>query len=269
MNKKDRIYSEALKRGVVSTGDLLDIARAQGIVGDYSYVYREYVTGFVKDGRLYRVRRGLFGVAGMDELGEKHVADKYLVGSKVRREYHLGYHTALELHGAAHSFMNVCYVVVDRKHKFQPFYHGPLYFMPVIRDGTGASVGEVVYKGALLKVSTPSRTFVDCLDRPDLAGGWEECLKSLEGLKGVKVSAVLEALDGMGKTVLRLKCGMVLEMMMERSPYYTHIGGEDIAHLRPAKEASPMYMDRELPSELVRDWGLYAPKGFRDLLRGI
>ena len=43
---------------------------------------------------------------------------------------------------------------------------------------------EVRVLGQNVRVSSPSRTFVECVRRWDLSGGLEEVLKSLDGLEG-------------------------------------------------------------------------------------
>ena len=107
------------------------------------------------------------------------------------------------------------------------------------------------------------------MERVDLCGGWEECLKSLANLRGVKVSDVLETLAIYKNKTLELKTGYLLELLSKKSPYYSHIKNDEIETLRPSDDWIPVYIDRDVTSKLRKKWGLYIPEGFDELLRGI
>ena len=57
---------------------------------------------------------------------------------------------------------------------------------------------KINHKNQKIIVSSPSRTFLDCIERPEYSGGWEECLKSLESLAGVKSNELKQLLDKIG-----------------------------------------------------------------------
>ena len=118
-------------------------------------------------------------------------------------------------------------------------------------------------------VTDPARTFVDCLSRVSLCGGWEECLKSLADLRGVTTPGIIAVLGQYHKNALRLKCGYVLELLRNRSPNYSHIIEEELEPLTPDRGWEPYYLDRKVPSELDRKWGIYIPMGLEEYLRGI
>ena len=272
MKMYEKVYAELLRLRVVTRDEIVNVAKSLGVKGDYRYIYIEYVYRFLKEGRMFRVRRGLYGVVPPEEVGRKKkaVADKYLVSAKVRYGHgYLGYHTALEMLGSAHSMMNVSYVVVDKSIRFSTFEHGGYKIVPVIIPIRDVMLEKMIYKDNEIRVTNPSRTFVDCLDRPDLTGGWEECLKSLAGLKGVDISKVHDYLKLHRNDTLTRKCGYVMELLSEESPYYSHLKIRDINPMRRMIGKTPMYMERGTDSEMAVGWKLYVPKGFERYLRGV
>ena len=127
----------------------------------------------------------------------------------------------------------------------------------------------VKYKNKIVSITDPARTFVECLDRVDLCGGWEECMKSLANLREVNISDIFEILKMYKNKTLELKTGYLLELLSEKSPYYRHIKKNGLELLRPPDDWIPVYIDRDVKSKLSKKWGLYIPEDFDELLRGI
>ncbi len=268
MNKKERFYQEVLKRKVVNVQDLKHISKKVFDVED-EYYYRKYLHKLIKEAKLKKVRKGLYYGIPLDKLEEDFQADRYLVGNKLEKCDALGYHTALELHGSAHSAFTRIFIIVAKKNRFRRFDFQGVGYIPVVNKHHLGHITSIEYKNTSLKVTDLERTFVDCLSRTDLCGGWEECLKSLANLKGISLKNIKDVLSSYNNKTLELKCGYVLEMLRDRSPYYEHIEKEKLKPLRPTPGWKPVYIDRDVSSELKKRWGLYVPKHLEDLLRGV
>ena len=130
-------------------------------------------------------------------------------------------------------------------------------------------VEKIVYKDTKITITDPARTFIECLDRLDLSGGWEECLKSLANLKGINILDLKDVLSIYDNKTLELKTGYVLELLSRSSPFYEHIKPADLQVFKPSDTWIPVYLDRDVPSKFIKKWGLYIPEGTDDLLRGI
>ncbi|NLN02739.1 MAG: transcriptional regulator, partial [Lentisphaerae bacterium] len=61
------------------------------------------VSYHLRHGHLIRIRRGLFAVVPPGADPESYPVDPYLVAAKSADDAVLAYHTALEVHGKAHS----------------------------------------------------------------------------------------------------------------------------------------------------------------------
>jgi predicted transcriptional regulator of viral defense system len=122
--------------------------------------------------------------------------------------------------------------------------------------------------GHRMTVSDPTRTFVDCLDRPHLAGGWEEALKSLESLPGVQGEDLVSILRAYDKRILFRKVGRVLELLGPNM-YYEGVLESVENVLREELGGQPLYMDRRAPGPLNVRWNVYDVPGLDRMLDGV
>ena len=112
--------------------------------------------------------------------------------------------------------------------------------------------------GLDVRVTSLERSSVDILDRPDLAGSWEEIWRSLESVEFFDLEKIVEYTLLLENATTAAKVGYFLEehresLMVEES------------HLMPLRELRPRqphYLDRAHRKEgrLVKDWNLVVPK---------
>jgi len=233
------------------------------------YVYRKYVKRLVDNGKLVPIRKGLYAVMSPFEEKETYEPDKLLIASKIREKYYLGFHTALEYYGCAYSVLNEAYVCVQSSERFNPFNHKRLIFKPVFVKDTTKQVLEKTYRNSPVRVSSKERTFTECLDRPLYAGGWEECIKSLENLSGIDTEELVNLTLGQARKGLTRRIGYVLELLRNMSPFYEHINDTTLIKLKAEIKGPPQYLVRGAKSSLNREWNLYIPEDFEEKLRGI
>ncbi len=269
MNKTEEVYRKMLKEKVVNSKDLKKISKEVLGNTDTQYLYRKYINKLEKEKKVGKITRGLYFGIPLEKINEKFEVDRYILADKIKQGYSLGYHSALELHGAAYSSFTTIYILIQKKNRFRSFNFQNIEYRPIINKYYDKYLQPIKYKNKILIVTNPARTFIECLDRVDLCGGWEECLKSLANLRGVKVSKVSDFLKLYKNKTLALKTGYVLELLSKKSPYYSHVKSRDLEPLKPSKDWIPAYIDREVKSRLIKKWGLYIPEDFEELLRGI
>ncbi len=271
MTNLERLNAEIQRRGVVTSGELTGLA--SDVLGvdevDYRYLFTEYLSKLLERGQVVRPRQGIYVAAGVRGPGSPPVADRYVLASKVAGDYYLGFHTALELHGCAYSHFGRVAVCVPRGKRFRPFEFQDTIYMSVSTSFPGLGTESVARGGGHdVVLSNPARTFVDCLDRPRLAGGWEEVLKSLASLPGVKGDMLLEVLRRFGKKVLYRKAGLVLELL-ERSIYYEDVLEEVRGALQERARGGSLYMDRNAPGPQNERWNIYEVPNIGRMMEGI
>lgn len=270
VKKTEALYNALLPMKIVSFDDI--ILQASKIIGGSAsrkYIYRKYVKRLVETSKLQAIRKGLYAVLSPLEEKEKYEPDKLLIASKIRKEYYLGFHTALEYYGCAYSAFNAAYVCIQPRDRFDPFTYKRFTFKPVFVKDTKKQVQEKTYQNSLLKVTSKERTFIECVDRPQYAGGWEECIKSLENLSGIDAIKLISLTLKLERKNLLARVGYVLELLRNKSPFYEHISDATLNELRTEIKGPPQYMVRGKKSSLNKRWKLYIPEGFEEELRGI
>jgi predicted transcriptional regulator of viral defense system len=272
MNNTDRLYAFALRKRVVSSGELGRWSMEE-LGKDYKYLYTKYITRLLAQGKLVRVARGIYSSRNLFPTGPYDDPDalpnKYLVGSKVRERYYLGYHTALELHGCAYTSTNSCFVVTMAEDRFKPFSYDLLTFDSIVgRDVTTEVVSETI-AGTEVMTTSPSRTFVECTRRLDLCGGLEEVLKSIDGLRDVTIEGLKASLEIYGYDILYRSVGFFLELMREESSYYEFVTDDFLDYLRSRSAGSTKYLVTGVPSTMEDRWNLYVPVEMDRLLLGV
>lgn len=268
--KTERLYSTLLAQKVVSFDEIVETA--QGILGkdvDRRYVYRKYVDRLVDKGKLHRVRRGVYVVLSPIEEIEEHVVDKLLIASKIRDRYFLGFHTALKFYGCSYSHYNEVYICIREGDRFDPFEFQRVKFRPVFVKDLDTGVEEKMYEKNILRVSSKERTFIDCIDRVDYAGGWEESLKSLVGLGGLDFKKILHLVLEYEKEILYRRVGYILELLKEYSQFYEHLDESFLDELEKHVTDRPRYLIQGKSGSLNQRWNLYVPDDFEEILRGI
>lgn len=206
-----------------------------------------------------RLRRGLYA----SNLGtyRDRVPNVYLVASKAAPDAVLSHHSALELHGVAHSPFRTVYYTSTRD--VDPFEARGYRFVGTrppkqlgdsTRFNTLARSGEV-----LVPVTTRERTLVDCMRDLSSAGGLEELMRSLGGFASISADGVAEYLHVVGSPTVTARVGWALELFAE--PWGIELEFlDDLAH--GVGRGTYRLLRNEGPQQFVSRWRLYVPEGF-------
>jgi predicted transcriptional regulator of viral defense system len=268
--KTEALYKTLLPMKVVTFNDI--VQKASSIIEtipNRRYIYRKYVDRLIESGKLQRIRKELYVVLSPAEEPERHIVDKLLIATKIRDRYYLGFHTALEYYGCASSFYNDVCICVKAKDRFDPFQYMHFTFTPVFAKDVTLEIEEKRYQETILKVSSKERTFIDCVDRVQYAGGWEECIKSLEGLADLNFKKLLNLLEEYKNDALFRRVGYILELLRKRSPFYEHMNDRLLDDMGKMITRPPQYLTRGEKGVLNKRWKLYVPEDFEEKLRGI
>jgi predicted transcriptional regulator of viral defense system len=268
--KIDHVYRELLSMKVATTSDIVKVVeRLTNLKPLSQYVHTKYIAPLQKKGLLSRVRKGLYYVRSPNEGANRPEMDKYLIASKVRKEYYISHHAALELNGAAESAFWTVHISVDKGSRFQTFSYNDIKFRPVLTRDVKLHTMVFPRKGSSIIASNPSRTFIDCIDKPENVGGWEECLKSLQSLANVDIAEMIDVLEVYNKNILTNKAGYVLDLLRRNSVYYEHISDTDLSRLEKMLSKPMYYVGNSHEYTRSKRWHLYVPTDFESYLRGI
>ncbi|HZJ03509.1 MAG TPA: hypothetical protein VFE20_07550 [Thermoleophilia bacterium] len=247
--------------------------------GDFRRALGGDVAGSTVNNRLHQARRrgyletirpGLH----LSKVGllRDRLPDPFALAAKMASDSLVSYHSALELHGLAHSpFRRVTFLTTSSVSALE--YKG-YEFIPLSppaslrRKGVWRTMSASVRRGAeLVCVTSRERTVVDCFDRLRWSGGTEELLRSLDNIPSLDVQALLEYLDMLGSASAVARLGWSLFSAPER----WYLGEEDRAEFVRRLGKGPYFLgQRQGEMSFVPEWRLYVPAGLtvHDFLSG-
>ena len=223
------------------------------------------VSYHLRQGHLVHVRRGLYAVVPPGSDPATCPVDPYLIAAKAADDAVLAYHTALEVHGKAHS--------VFERHFFQssrplrPFTFRSHRFVCVLFPKALRDKGREHFAtttldraGLEIRVASLERTLVDLLDRPDLGGGWEEIWRSLESIEYFDLDLVVEYAKLLANRTTAAKVGYYLQQHAET----LMVEDRHLDPLRRLRPKQPHYLQRGKAGRLIRDWNIVVPKSLAE-----
>lgn len=270
VKKIEALYNTLLPKKIVSFDEI--VQQALTIIegsANRKYIYRKYIKRLIETGKLQAIRKRMYAVLSPLEKKENYEPDKLLIASKIKNKYYLGFHTALEYYGCTYSAFNEAYICIQPKNRFDSFNYNRFTFKPVFVKDTTSQILEKTYQNNILKVSSKERTFIECIERPQYVGGWEECVKSLENLSGINTQHLINLTLKQKQKGLSRRVGYILELLKNRSPFYEHINENKLNELKTGIRGQPQYLVRGKKSSLNQRWNLYIPNDFEEELRSI
>lgn len=215
---------------------------------------RSLIRNYLQSGKIGKVKSGLY------YRSSETVPDKYLVGSKLAADGILGYHTAFELLGYAHSESSAVYVLTQSRVRPVQFQHIKYYPVshpaPLTKDNQQMFGTEKIERfGLRVRITGKERTVVDTLDRLDYVGGMEELRRCLEKIPYLDFEILESYLQHRDKKVLFAKVGFLLEQMRED----WWVQEEWLDQLATRIPQSPAYLSAEHRGQLLPRWNLIVP----------
>jgi predicted transcriptional regulator of viral defense system len=216
----------------------------------------------LRAGNIKRVSREVFAAVPAHLPAERMVIDRFAAASKLRSDGVLGFHSALELHGIAYSEFNEVQLVSAGRTELVDLPFGACRF--VTPPKALAAAGKADYltmtmdrQGVTVRVTAVERTVVDVLHRPELAGGVEEVLKSLDLVRYLDPAKVADYVELLDNRSLASVSGWWLEK--RRSAF--GVNDDVLARLRARLPRSKHYALGAEPGHamLVEPWRVLLP----------
>lgn len=216
----------------------------------------------LKQGHIVRIKRGLF--ASVSPLFEPVTMpiDPFVLAAKLAPDAILSHHTALELHGVAYSSYHVFTFLTQvglKSFEFRGHTFKVIKPPKLLRAEEQEKVAceQQKRQGIVLTLTSLERTFVDVIDKPNLAGGWEEILLSFEMIAVMDIELLLQYTLLLNKVSLTSKVGYFLE-------YYQKIWGVSETQLKRLEQQaskSKIYLERTVreSGKLISRWNLVVP----------
>jgi predicted transcriptional regulator of viral defense system len=167
---------------------------------------QSFLARSVKNGRISPIRKGYYGLNDPSTGGL--MATPYQIASLINASSFIDYHLAMEYYGLAEQSF-VSFAAIATLSPFRDFeVHGLAYHAILTPFSLG--VIDLVQENGL-RFASRERLLVDCVNRPDLSGGYEEVVKMIPLLQGLDESLLLGLLRAYHKDFLYLKVGYLLK----------------------------------------------------------
>lgn len=211
---------------------------------------RELLSDMTRRGLLMRLKDGVYHIIPYEQDAELFMPDWHLIAEHLVNDaqHYIGYYSALQIHNLITQPSLKEQIVVSRQIRpselfvknvpFQFIYHNERHFF-------GA---KQIWVDSFNKVfcSDLEKTIIDCLFKPDYAGGIVEVAKAIYLSKDeIKFNNLLEYAKKFGSQAVIKRMGYLLEMI----EIETSITDE----LQKLKTASYVILDTELPKEGKRN----------------
>ncbi len=210
----------------------------------------------VKRGLLMRLKRGLYYIIPYEKEPETFMPDWHIIAEHLVKNtnHYIGYYSALQIHNLITQPSLKEQIVVSKQIRpstigvknvtFQFIYHNENHFFGF----------KKIWIDSFNKVycSDLEKTFIDCLFKPDYAGGIVEVAKAIYISKNqIKFNKLFEYAVRFKSQAVIKRLGFLLEIL--------EIETDIIQKLHKLKTTSYVLLDTELPKsgKMISRWSIY------------
>jgi predicted transcriptional regulator of viral defense system len=216
---------------------------------------KELLSDMVKRGLLMRLKKGLYYIIPYEQDADAFMPDWHLLAAPLTKgtDHYIAYYSALQIHNLITQPSLKEQIVVAKQLRpstlriknvtFQFIYHNEKHFFG----------SKKIWIDSFNKVicSDLEKTFVDCLFKPEYAGGIVEVARAIYTSKDkIKYDKLLEYTQRFKSQAVIKRLGFLLEAL--------DIETRIIQQLQKAKTASYVLLDTELPKsgKMMNRWSI-------------
>jgi predicted transcriptional regulator of viral defense system len=251
-----QIYAKVLERKISEDMAAFDYAEAfLALPKSRESAVKELLSDMTKRGLMMRLKEGVYYIIPYEQSAASFMPNWHLIAEYIVKdaEYYIGYYSALEIHNLITQPSLKEQIVASKQIRpsvikikeipFQYIYHNPNHFF-----GT-----KKVWIDNFNKVqcSDLEKTIIDCLFKPEYAGGIVEIARAINISKNqIKFDKLLEYSVRFKSQAVIKRLGFLLELL--------DINNNIIEDLQKEKTASYVLLDTELPTsgKMVSRWSI-------------
>ncbi|MGO8673246.1 MAG: type IV toxin-antitoxin system AbiEi family antitoxin domain-containing protein [Capsulimonadaceae bacterium] len=215
-----------------------------------------------RQGHIRRVRRGLYASIPAGAVPPKYPVDPFQIAARLTDDAAISHHAALAFHGRAYTVRTQYTFVTRQPHVMLLRFQGNTFRAvnpprALVRSNhVDFGVESAERAGLPVRVTSLERTLVDVLDRPDLAGGWEEVWHSYEDVAYLDIDQVITYALLLDNATVAAKVGYFLEQHSEALGIFD----DSLDRLRRHRPQQPHYISADRrDGRLVSAWNLVVP----------
>ncbi|MCB0706911.1 MAG: type IV toxin-antitoxin system AbiEi family antitoxin domain-containing protein [Saprospiraceae bacterium] len=216
---------------------------------------KELLSDMVRRGLLMRLKKGLYYIIPYEQEAEAFMPDWHLIAAHLTKgtKHYIGYYSALQIHNLITQPSLREQIVVAKQMRpstlkikntsFQFIYHNEKHFF--------GSKKIWIDRFNKVECSDLEKTFVDCLFKPDYAGGVAEVARALYASKDkINFEKLLEYTQRFKSQAVIKRLGFLLEILEIKSGI--------TQKLQKTKTPSYILLDTELPKsgKMISRWSI-------------
>jgi predicted transcriptional regulator of viral defense system len=205
---------------------------------------RELLSNMTKRGLLMRLKEGVYYIIPYEQNAESFMPDWHLIAEHLVKgaQHYIGYYSALQIHNLITQPSLKEQIVVSKQLRPSEIRIKNVPFQFIYHNGKHFFGAKKIWIDNFNKVlcSDLEKTFIDCLFKPDYAGGIVEIARAIYISKEkIRFDTLLDYVKKFDSQAVIKRLGFVLETL--------EINNSIIDELQKMKSASYVVADTELP----------------------
>lgn len=188
------------------------MADLRGLVSDP----RNFLHHLIEKRWILKIRRGVYAIAPLEagkEGASAYTLHSFVLGSLLARPYYIGYWSALNYHGLTEQTPPSVYVATTKPKNSRHILDTKFIFVTIPERKMAFGIKQVEIEKRKIRISSPEKTVVDCLDHPEHCGGIEEIAKSLYFSKDeLDIKKMVQYAKKIGNSTVIKRLGYIAEL---------------------------------------------------------
>ncbi len=177
---------------------------------------KNLLDGLIRKKWILKIRKGVYAIVPFEagELGAaSYTLHSFVVASFLVEPYYIGYWSALNHHGVTDQTPPAVYIATTKPKNSRELLDSEFRFV-TIPERKLFGVDEVEIEKRKVRISSPEKTIVDCLDHPEHCGGVEEVAKALYFTKGeLDFGKLVGFAEEIGNSAVLKRLGYIAEAL--------------------------------------------------------
>jgi predicted transcriptional regulator of viral defense system len=270
MNKSISYRSSELLEGLISLKkEFFTLKVASEILsGKDNATVRKLLSDMTKRGVIMRIKEGLYHRIPYEQHPDQYLPNWHLTAEAMvqPKEYYIGFYSALDIHGLITQPSMVEQVVTHKqvKPKVQQVKNVRFEFITLSKKRFFGYKKYWIDDFHKVNCSDLEKTFLDCLYKPDYAGGITEITKALyksrEKLQPIRFQEYLEKLNT--QAVFK-RLGFIINELGLFQELQDYITGKITSSYTPLDSSLDKY------GQYSSKWGIVDNIGFSEVIKGL
>lgn len=216
---------------------------------------RQLLSDMTKRGLLMRLKEGVYYIIPYEQNAELFMPDWHLIVEHLVKDaqYYIGYYSALQIHNLITQPSLKEQIVVSKQLRPSEIKIKNVPFQFIYHNGNHFFGAKKIWIDSFNKVlcSDLEKTFIDCLFKPDYAGGIVEVARAIYLSRSkINYNQLLDNTKKFNSQAVIKRLGFLLDIL--------EIKDEIAQELQKLRTASYIVLDTELPKtgKLIRKWSI-------------